>query len=300
MHYVVSVPFDPKLAEFIGKKGSENSITFYNRKIEDNVIVALAPTSILEKFYAVAESMLLSSEIIVSTADIDKLFGEIVVACSLLNKHVVFTKESNIDKFLNSIKINSVEFVEREDILHRILSHKPDYASDSVRIDIDKAFPVKGLGTILLGIVTKGTVKVHDELFHSSGKKVSIRSMQSQDMDMTEAKTGTRVGLAIKGMEHEEFEKGDVLIGLSGSGNSKNVLNAVTYANDHGGITIGWTGMGGGKLSKIAKLNITVPDTDIKASPPVPNGGLDDRMQLAENFHVVLMHALIVAFRRSE
>lgn len=94
--------------------------------------------------------------------------------------------------------------------------------------------------------------------------------------------------------------EGDIVIGLSGSGNSKNVLNAIEYANQNGGITIGWTGMGGGKLAKAAKFSIVVPDSIVKASPPVPDGGLDDRMQTSENFHVVLMHALIVAFRRCE
>ncbi len=210
MHYIVSVPLNPNLATFIGKKGSENSITFYNRKIDENVIVALAPSAIEEKFYAVAESMLISSEIIVSTADLDKLFGEIIVACSLLDKRVIFTKDNPIEQFLNSVKITDHEFADKEELVQKILAHKPKYNDNFKRIDIDKAFPVKGLGTVVLGIVTKGTIKVHDELFHSSGKKISIRSMQSQDADITEATPGTRVGLAIKGMEHEEIEKGDL------------------------------------------------------------------------------------------
>lgn len=96
------------------------------------------------------------------------------------------------------------------------------------------------------------------------------------------------------------INEGDVVIGISGSGNSKNVLNAIEYANQHKGITIGWTGMGGGKLAKMAKLSIVVPDSSIRADPASLDGGLDDRMQLSENFHVLLMHALIVAFRRPE
>ncbi|MCL4379613.1 MAG: SIS domain-containing protein [Candidatus Marsarchaeota archaeon] len=96
------------------------------------------------------------------------------------------------------------------------------------------------------------------------------------------------------------MSEGDVVIGLSGSGNSKNVLNAIEYANEHGGITIGWTGFGGGRLAKTAKYSIVVPDSSIRADPPVPDGGLDDRMQTSENFHLVLTHALIVTFRRSD
>jgi D-sedoheptulose 7-phosphate isomerase len=53
--------------------------------------------------------------------------------------------------------------------------------------------------------------------------------------------------------------KNDVLIGVSTSGNSKNVLEAVQLANQIGMATIGLTGEGGGMLSRIAKLAISVP-----------------------------------------
>ncbi len=210
MNYIVSVPLNPKLAETIGKKGSENSITFYNRKLENDVIVALGPTSIMDKFYAVAEAMLLSSQIIVSTADLDKLFGEILVACTVLDKHVIFTKDSEINQYLKGADFD-YEILEG-DAVQKILERKPKYDESETRIDIDKAFPVKGLGTVILGVVTKGTLNVHQELYHSSGKKITVKSIQSQDVDMQEVGSGTRVGIVPKGIEHEEIEKGDLLL----------------------------------------------------------------------------------------
>lgn len=50
----------------------------------------------------------------------------------------------------------------------------------------------------------------------------------------------------------------DVLIAMSGSGNSKNVVNAVEYANSVGCTTIAFTGRDGGRLGSIATLNIHV------------------------------------------
>lgn len=47
------------------------------------------------------------------------------------------------------------------------------------------------------------------------------------------------------------FDKGDVLVAISASGNSPNVIKAVEYANSNGGITIGMTGFDGGKLKGI-------------------------------------------------
>src|SRR5579885_362845 len=53
-------------------------------------------------------------------------------------------------------------------------------------------------------------------------------------------------------------EPGDVLIAVSGSGNSPNVLRAVEYANSIGCRTIGLSGRDGGALAKLAGLNLQV------------------------------------------
>ncbi|MDE1869653.1 MAG: hypothetical protein KGH71_01550 [Candidatus Micrarchaeota archaeon] len=211
MHYVVAIPLDKKLAEFIGKGGAEGSINFYNRKMGDDIIVGLAPSSIDDKFYAVAETFLISQQILLSTANIDKIFGELLVACSLIDKHVIFTDENAIDNLLAGIKVKEYEISPREELVNKILAIKPQESTGPVRVDIDHAFPVKGIGCVALGIVTKGTLKVHDELNHSSGKVVSVKSIQSQDIDVQTAGPGTRVGLALKGIEHEDLSKGDLL-----------------------------------------------------------------------------------------
>jgi len=56
--------------------------------------------------------------------------------------------------------------------------------------------------------------------------------------------------------------KNDVLLGISTSGNSKNVIEAVEFANKIGMVTIGLTGGAGGKLAKLAKHSIIVPSSD--------------------------------------
>lgn len=57
-------------------------------------------------------------------------------------------------------------------------------------------------------------------------------------------------------------EKGDVLVGLSTSGNSINVLNAIKRANKIGLTTIGFTGIQGGKMKDICDITIQVPSGD--------------------------------------
>lgn len=71
------------------------------------------------------------------------------------------------------------------------------------------------------------------------------------------------------------FKAGDYVIGISGSGNSKNVLKAIQYANENNGVTIGLTGYQGGKLKQICHYSV--------------NMGIDD-MQISEDLHMMMDH----------
>lgn len=57
-------------------------------------------------------------------------------------------------------------------------------------------------------------------------------------------------------------KKGDVLIGLSTSGNSANVVRALEQARANGMVTIGWTGQGGGKMAALCDYLIPIPSKD--------------------------------------
>ncbi|MBI5206285.1 MAG: SIS domain-containing protein [Candidatus Firestonebacteria bacterium] len=70
----------------------------------------------------------------------------------------------------------------------------------------------------------------------------------------------------------------DVIIGISGSGNSKNVLKAIQYGNENSAITIGFTGFEGGKLVKIAKESFVAPVND---------------MQKVEDIHIIITHIIM-------
>ncbi len=69
---------------------------------------------------------------------------------------------------------------------------------------------------------------------------------------------------------------GDLVIGISGSGNSPNVLKAIDYANSRGAHTVGLTGFSGGNLAALARTSVHVPVND---------------MQKAEDAHLILLHA---------
>ena len=77
-------------------------------------------------------------------------------------------------------------------------------------------------------------------------------------------------------------EKDDVVIGISGSGNSKNVSNAIQLANEKHATTVGLIGKGGGELSEIVKINLTVKSDD---------------MLTIETIHLLICHLLTTMIR---
>jgi D-sedoheptulose 7-phosphate isomerase len=74
---------------------------------------------------------------------------------------------------------------------------------------------------------------------------------------------------------------GDIVIAISGSGDSRNVLAAVEYASGAGCKTIAMTRAGGGALGKMVGLNLAVPS---------------DHMGRLEDGFMVLAHILAYAF----
>lgn len=75
------------------------------------------------------------------------------------------------------------------------------------------------------------------------------------------------------------LQKGDVVVAISASGNSPNVVRAVKYANENGGITVGLTGFDGGELYKIAQKKLHVATAKGEYGP-------------VEDIHMVMDHLL--------
>lgn len=75
------------------------------------------------------------------------------------------------------------------------------------------------------------------------------------------------------------MKKGDMVVAISASGNSTNLINAVEHANSNGATTVGITSFDGGQLHKLAKLGVHVPANKGEYGP-------------AEDAHMVLNHLI--------
>lgn len=76
---------------------------------------------------------------------------------------------------------------------------------------------------------------------------------------------------------------GDVLIAISGSGDSPNVLRAVETANALNGLTIGLTGFNGGQLIELVDYCLVVPSNSI---------------EIIEDCHMIIDHLLTICLRK--
>ena len=78
------------------------------------------------------------------------------------------------------------------------------------------------------------------------------------------------------------FSKGDILIGFSGSGNSKNIIKSLKFGKENNAYCIGFTGKSGGKMNKLCDICLKVPSQD---------------MLTIESQHVMICHCIISIIR---
>lgn len=78
-------------------------------------------------------------------------------------------------------------------------------------------------------------------------------------------------------------EAGDILICISGSGNSPNIIKAARWANENKLITVGITGFDGGKLMKLSNYSVHVPVND---------------MYVSESIHSIIFHYVLVELKK--
>ena len=210
------------LASKLGKKGSETDMTLYNLKKDDKSLTVSSPTKYPDKLPPLLYSLYLGDEVYMVIDKLDRTIGEMMVACQVMDKRkgmIILDNYITPDQIKPLIKdtvLDNWEIVEgmpdpnvmRESLLER----EPVVREGPTRVSIDQSFPVKGLGTVSLGLVDQGIVKKHQNLLVlPDGKRTIVRSIQVHDNDVPEAGSGSRVGLVLKNVEPDDVKRGSVL-----------------------------------------------------------------------------------------
>ncbi len=204
----------------LGKKGTSSDFTMYNLKREGKTAVFLEPTLYPEKIQPLLYCISLCDFAVIAVESVGKEFAEAVVALDLLGKADGIiamgpgADEATVKALVKGTALGGYAFIplDAAEIRERALAFEPKRPAGATIVPIDHSFAVKSVGAVVLGVVARGSVKKHQELeIFPTGKKIAARSLQVHDEDVDEAETGARVGVAVKGAEVDELERGFVL-----------------------------------------------------------------------------------------
>jgi selenocysteine-specific translation elongation factor len=215
----VTVVLGKGLAAALGKKGTASDVTLYNFKLNDVVLSFVEPSSYPDKVQSLVSSMNMADQALLKVEALDSSLAESIVALDALGLsrgYVIYGDSVNqeaVKPLLAGTLVSSYEVLEDQPMaVKERLASLDLAAAGSAVVQIDHSFPVKGVGTVALGVVKRGVVKKHDNLLIYPGKKrVLVKSLQVHDVDMDDATTGLRVGLALKDIKPEDVPRGSIL-----------------------------------------------------------------------------------------
>ena len=209
---------DQSIASNFGKKGTETDLTLYDKKESDIIRTWVAPNGFPEKIQPLFQAINLSEFAILHITALDKFAGEQIVALDILDKeigvlsHSYEVDEGILNKMIKGTSVENYAAAESDKIYDKISKIQPVHTEGTTKIVIDHCFDVKGVGTVVLGKVTSGTIRQYDNLILlPSGVEAMVKSIQMHDEPVDHAVCPARVGLSLKGVKPDEVGRGDVL-----------------------------------------------------------------------------------------
>lgn len=209
---------DQTIAKEFGKKGTSTDLTLYDKKELDNILTWVVPNGFPEKIPPLFQAINLAEFVVFYVSSLNKFTGEQIVALDILNKqNGILCHDITVDEHLLETMIKKTVMAEYTttpfDKLHEeMLKIEPISNPGGAKVVIDHCFDVKGVGTVVLGKVTSGTIKQYDTLkLFPSGTEILIKSIQMHDKPVDEAHCPARVGLSLKGVKPENVKRGDIL-----------------------------------------------------------------------------------------
>ncbi|MDQ1251374.1 MAG: hypothetical protein QG646_447 [Euryarchaeota archaeon] len=107
---------------------------------------------------------------------------------------------------IEDLKVKINEIAEKIEVEQTELNELP------ARVFIDHAFNVIGKGCVILGVIKQGISKDKDKTkIFPLDREIEIRSIQSHDVDIESATTGTRIGMRLKNVQAKDIERGFII-----------------------------------------------------------------------------------------
>jgi selenocysteine-specific translation elongation factor len=230
-----SIIGSPEYSKQLGKKSGETDVTFYDLKKSETVITIVEPSRYPEKIQSLYYAAAFGDHAVLVAEKLDQYFGEsllMINACGIKEGTIVlrnYITEDQLKMFRKGTVLEGYEVMEDDPIKLRdkliALAERPRQLQPGPgTLSVESAFNVRGIGTVALATVKSGLIKKHDQLKVLPGDKVAeVRSIQKHDVDFETADVGDHVGVALKGVEASDLDRGTVL-----TGDNLNQTTAVT------------------------------------------------------------------------
>jgi len=202
-----------------GKRGTLSDIVLYDRKLNDRIFTFIAPISFPDKIQTLPQVLNMTDFVVLNITQLDKYLAEQIIAINSLDirngflLHSYDIDEQRFNQMIKGTTIEDFKKIESLDILKNEINNLHSNSREGdLLMPIDHSFDVKGVGTVLLGGIKQGRIKVYDKLrILPSNKEALIKSIQMHDDPVDESSSPSRVGLAIKGVSPREIERGDII-----------------------------------------------------------------------------------------
>lgn len=211
------------LAGELGKGDVEGDVGRHFFRRDENSVNLVTPAKHPERVQGVSQALLVADHALLLVDAVDRDLGTLILAAAasgIGSGWIVVAKEELVEAvrpLLADTPLASWPVVTGEKaqpaLLREALLELPQGGRPGpTRVAVEQAFPVKGLGTVILGVVVQGEVKKNQKLEHFPvGQTATVRSIQVHSHDVDVATGGQRVGLALRGVEPESFSRGHVL-----------------------------------------------------------------------------------------
>lgn len=232
----IGIFHDDNLASDLGKKATESDMVLFHRKTNESIFTFVYPVD--DKIIPKSQIVNMIDFAIISAEKITPNLGETILMLDSigLDKGIIVTPPYNdntqLNKMIKDTTLESFELMEKD--VHQIMKHLQQQTINKnsekpVAVTIDHSFHVKGVGEVILGFVNQGTVKKHDKLtLFPMEKEIIIRSIQMQDKDFDTAPSGSRVGLAVKGVKVDELSRGCIVSEPDTVENTSTIMVSIT------------------------------------------------------------------------
>jgi selenocysteine-specific translation elongation factor len=215
----VAVVGSGAIAKDLGKKGTTSDLSLFNTVRDEHAVTLVEPTQFPEKFPPLVTALAMADRCLLVVTELTRPVAETIATVESVDvaTTVVVGPAVGETELGRALKGGRLETVDRTplDLPHLrelIDGWTAPIVDGPVSVPIDHAFPVKGVGAVALGVVRRGVLHAHDKLrLWPTAKLVELRSIQVHDIDRKDATCGERVGVALRGIEADELERGQVL-----------------------------------------------------------------------------------------